>query len=193
MEKLGGDFTIDFTQLRSDILKELNNHIAPTKAIIQDQNGPRPQYPFLTCKFSTPYSPQQGQALETGKAIVSNNLDFKFDYQYTREEQPKITISITAYSETLDEAETKAMLAYRWFDFIGYEYLKEKDLIVVDRTDIQERDTLIIDDYERRKGFDVVLRTVDTDTRVVETIESVIVTGKQIGRASCRERVSSPV
>ena len=43
----------------------------------------------------------------------------------------------------------------------------------------------------KRLGYDELV--VDTTYRVMKTEEYSIVTGKQIGRASCRERVSSPV
>ena len=47
--------------------------------------------------------------------------------------------------------------------------------------------------YNTTRSVDASVSLQKSQENVNKSIEGVIVTGKQIGRASCRERVSSPV
>jgi hypothetical protein len=45
--------------------------------------------------------------------------------------------------------------------------------VVSDITGIQNRDILLVDDYERRNGFDVTLKTIRTLEKQIDIIETV--------------------
>ncbi len=84
-----------------------------------------------------------------------------------------MVLSISTYS--LDEAEAydKALEAQAWFKLIGYHDLKGMNLVVVGVTTLQDRSILIVDNFEKRIGFDVTLRVgVETKSRI-ETIEKI--------------------
>ena len=57
-----------------------------------------------------------------------------------------------------------------YFRFSGYQYLSDNGIIVVGVGNIQNRDLLEVDEYERREGFDVRMRTLDTIERITPEI-----------------------
>lgn len=161
---------INYTQIRDAIITQLNAFMAPVQVIMSEQKEDKPPYPFIGYKVTSPYNEQAiGLPIET----YENDPNIPQNTLYTRTEFPTMTISITAYSETIDEAEVNALKALSWFKYIGYQYLKDNGIVVVDTTSVQSRDTLIVSDYERRKGFDVILRVQSQVQRTIESIESV--------------------
>lgn len=166
---------INYTQIRDDVITQLKSYLN-IPVVLADQNEPKPSYPHFGYKVINPYSSEDGLAAETSEAIASLDENFDYDIKYTRSELPTMTISITTYSNTVDQAETIALSAASWFKFLGYEYLKSKNVVVVEVTDIQDRDTLIVDDYDRRRGFDVKLRVISQLTNIVSNIESAVIT-----------------
>ncbi len=163
---------IDFAQIRDDVINGLHGFM---ELIICEMEHikKKPPYPFLAYKFIVPFNPQGGQPIETGSLVESKDPAWEHDYEYTRISHDTMTLSITTYSKNSDESHQLALKAHSWFSFYGYEYLAEKGIIVSRLMSVQPRDTLIINDYERRQGFDVVLRVVSELKRTVETIESV--------------------
>ena len=170
---------INYVQIRDDIITQLNTYLG-IPVVMAEQNEPKPPYPHMTYKVMTPYIQESTLPAESYEIIPSLDPDYEHDIEYTRMEQPSMTISLSAYSLTPDESELKALAACAWFKFIGYEYLKDKNIIVIETSEIQDRDTLLIDNYERRRGFDVKLRVVSEITRVVATIESVDITTQNV-------------
>ena len=141
--------------------------------IMLEQVAEKPGYPFVGYKFTTPYNPEAGQAAETGANVPSADPAFTEDYEYTRTDQPTMTISITAYSKDSDQAHELALQARSWCAFHGYEYLKKHNIIVAQLGALQNRDTLIVGDYERRQGFDAVLRVTSQVKRTVPLVDIV--------------------
>jgi hypothetical protein len=60
-----------------------------------------------------------------------------------------------------------------WFTFYGQDFMDSNNLVVSDITGIQNRDILLVDDYERRNGFDVTLKTIRTLEKQIDIIETV--------------------
>lgn len=162
---------IDFIAIRDSIVTQLNAYLN-LKVIHTDQKQGKPSYPYLGYKFTSSYIAETGFPIENGADTASSDENFDYDFQYTRIEQPTIMLSLTVFSETIDEAEGIALNAMNWFKNVGYEYLKTNNIIVVDTTDIQNRDIVFVTDYERRQGFDVTLRVMSEVQRTIETIES---------------------
>ncbi|HZK01326.1 MAG TPA: hypothetical protein VFC96_00510, partial [Anaerovoracaceae bacterium] len=108
---------------------------------------------------------------ENTEAEPVGERDFEYDIEHTREEQPKMIVSINAYSLDGTEGHQLALDAEAWFKFVGQQYLKENGIIVVGTSNIQDRTIQIVDNYEKRQGFDVTIRVMDIRTMRTETIE----------------------
>lgn len=160
---------MNYTKIRDDIVKGLQSFLQ-VPVVPTDNNAKKPKYPFLSYKFTTIYRSQGGYNI-IHSPVPSKNPDFEFDIEITRQEQPEMILSISTYS--LDDAEScsLALTAKNWFVHHGYDFLKSKNIIVVDVTPIQDRTILIVDNYEQRLGFDVTLRITDEQKRIIEGIE----------------------
>lgn len=134
--------------------------------IFADQPAPRPAYPYISIKILNDYIPEPG----TGVLVSEDTLA---GVKQTLQSMPEKVLSITEYSRDLSTAGALAKKARDWFTFVGHPALKAEGYVVVEATAVINRDSLIIDDYERRRGFDVTLRFVDTVSRTVEAIEEV--------------------
>lgn len=137
-----------------------------TKYTTVDTDNPhvKPEYPYYSYKMTNLYTPDPF----TGTNTQVNKID---TISQSVVLQPKITISFNSYSDDVVEANQAALKAWEWFKFVGYLKLKDKNIIVVDVMSIQDRTVMLVDDYEHRQGFDVVLRTTHTIEREIETIE----------------------
>lgn len=141
----------------------------------QDQTQNKPTYPYMTYKFIVPYNQFNHQGNYSQKLVPSNDERFEYDFEETLELQPQMTISFDAYCKGEPDSQ---MIAYEtakkardWFEFIGYQDLKDINVVVVGIEAFGDRTTLIVDDYEARVGFDVVLRTTDILKKRFPTIE----------------------
>jgi|SRR5690625_1328978 len=132
--------------------------------ILGNQAAPRPSYPYIAINETTQYSPQAGH-------VENKNLPEDIKQIYVS--QPTFTLSVTAYGNQFDDTRELAERAFVWFSFSGFNELKNAGFIVVDQSDITNRDSLIVDDYERRRGFDVTIRFADKQERVIEEIKKV--------------------
>ena len=103
--------------------------------------------------------------------FVSNEIENKLvDLKETLSSNVEITFSFNAYSLSSLEAKNLGKLAHDYFRFAGYQYLSDNGIIVVDVGNVQNRDLLEVDQYERREGFDVRIRTLDTIERITPEI-----------------------
>ena len=163
---------INYSVIES-ILHKMNDDI-DVLAILDNQVAPKPSYPFITYKFLVPYIPQATKPI-VDKKLIANTTDIRFDYdfEYTQQEQPTLSVSINIYSNDELEALEVAYKVKDWFRFEAYEYFNSKNIVIVETTAIQNRDTLIVNDQERRKGIDIILRVTDEAVRIIETIEEV--------------------
>jgi hypothetical protein len=158
--------------IRNGIVAGLYNHLQKP-VIMAEQAENKPTYPYLSYKFIVPYNPDTGRGIEVSKLIPSDNPDFEYDFEETKIQQPTMTISFTAYSLDSLESQELALKAREWMDHIGYYDLKRLGVVVVSVEAMGNRDTLIVDEYERKVGFDVIIRVVHEVKRRLETIEEV--------------------
>jgi hypothetical protein len=91
--------------------------------------------------------------------------------EVTRKEQTHFTLSVSAYSMDEDEARDLAIKASYWFSFVGYDRLKSCNVVAISVTAIGDRTVEIVEDYEKRFGFDVRCRMGVGVTKRIETIE----------------------
>jgi hypothetical protein len=164
---------IDHIQIEKDIVSGLSTHLAQ-QVILVEQAENKPKYPFMGYAVTSPFIPESGHEVMVSNTVPSNDPNFDFDIEETNQTQPTMTISFTSYSKRdADPAHLLALNAYKWFSFVGYDYLKSKGIVVAELNPIEPRDVLIEVSYERRRGFDVQLRVVSEVKRTIETIESV--------------------
>jgi len=142
-------------EIRNAIVKSLHEHTG-THAVPQDTTGKRPPYPFITYKINTVLNGNTYSRVDN--VIESDNENFEHDVQVTRITQPKFTLSISAYSENELEAHDLAEKARQWFTFHGWLFLNDINVVVINATEVSERNQLLVDDIERRYGFDVRCR-----------------------------------
>lgn len=161
---------VDIRDLTNIIIKGIYNHLGKILVPINDLQ-PKEPYPYLTYNFTSIYIPFEGQGNYTHKLITSLDDRFEHDIEETIELQPTATLSINGYSEDVNEAYEAAKEIMNWFKHRGYQYLADNDIVVVDVTTVMNRTIHIVDHYEFRFGFDVIIRFSDVIDRRVETIE----------------------
>ncbi|HDR4393015.1 TPA: hypothetical protein ACOQ31_004824 [Bacillus cereus] len=155
-------------ELRAVLIPAIKKHCG-APIIMADQMGERPKVPHATYKLTTPYGKAVGQAEETG--VVING-----EYKLQRLSDYKTTISFTAYAMDDDDSVTLAQEIYDWFSFAGVDVLQSIGVAVADQTDVINRDAFVIEDYERRNGFDVILRVPYQQLKDIEWIDSAVIT-----------------
>jgi len=156
-------------QNKNVIIMGLNEYIN-VPVVPTDTADRKPNYPYMSYKI---LSALEGNTFALVDEIIpSDNPAFQYDVEVTRKEQSHFTISMNAYSLNEDEARELAIKATDWFNFYGTRFLSSHNLVVVNTTNINDRTQQIVDDYERRYGFDVRIRAARGITKRVETIES---------------------
>lgn len=123
---------------------------------------------FISHKITSP---------STDESTVQWNDDDKMIYR----SQFQMTVSLTVHSDDKGKALDTAQELRNWFDFQGYEYLKENNLVVVQIHPISDRTTFLETGYDNRVGFDVTIRATYEDERAIEVIERVELNDELIG------------
>ena len=178
------DYEVIRNAIVSGLYQQMQVPVVPT-----DTSQPKPSYPFVSYKFTTLYRPDASVMV---RSLIENTrpeeptepepppgTEFEYDVEYTLKEQPQMVLSVSTYS--LDEAEAYdlAIQVQSWFKLYGYRYLKESNLIVVYTTALQDRSVLLVDNFEKRIGFDVTLRTVHEQKTRIESIEAYVLEGEK--------------
>jgi len=130
----------------------------------------------MTYKFIVPYNHFGHQGNYSQNLVPSNDDRFEYDVEETLELQPQMTLSLNAYCKGEQDnqmiAYETAKKAMDWFKHVGYQDLSDLNVVVVNIEAFGDRTVLIVDDYEARVGFDVIMRTTDIIKRRFETIET---------------------
>lgn len=149
------------TEIQRELEKGLSRPV-----ILAEQSSKKPKYPYATVKVIVPFDP-------SGAHPSITDRDLENDIERTATSQPQMSLSVTIFGKSFDDSFQLAQQAHDWFAFKGYRDLKDMGYVVASIEPIMNRDSLIIDDYERRQGFDISLRFVHRQSRVVEEIKSV--------------------
>ncbi len=158
-------------EIRNAIVKGLYEYLGLIPIPIEDLQK-KESYPYMTYNFISPYTQFRGQGNYSIDFAPSDDERFEYDVEETLELQPQATISINAYSKDKLEAQELAKKAMDWFKHIGYQYLYDNNIVVVNIEAFGDRSILIVDYYEFRIGFDVIIRFTDVIKRRFETIEN---------------------
>lgn len=128
-----------------------------------DQTGDMPEYPFVTYKLISPY-------LETGGG--NDGVAAAHDgVLLTREKSIEQVFSFTAHDLDADVAYQTCFNTIDYFDFVGRDPLREEGIVVVGFSNVQNRDTFLTIDYERRVGVDVRIRVLDQSQMQYDSID----------------------
>lgn len=135
--------------------------------IIQaDQIGNAPEGPHVVYKITTSHGKDRGQAEETGLALHDK-------FVLLRTESFRRVISFTAYAMEDDDSLELAQAVHDWFTFAGYDELSMLGIVLIEATTVQNRDAFVLEEYERRNGFDVTLRMTRETQRELDYIERI--------------------
>lgn len=110
-----------------------------------------------------------------------------------RREQASMSLSLTACSQNRedgtggtiygeDEAQGIAERAHGWFAHSGYDYFMGKGIVVSEVTEIQGRNTLLVDEEANRKGFDVICSYISEERRKVGAVSKASIKRGKGGR-----------
>jgi len=161
---------IAIKEIRNAIVKGLYEYLGLIPIPIEDVQGKEP-YPYITYNFISPYTQFRGQGNYQRDLVPSNDERFELDVEETLELQPQATVSINTYSKDKLEAQELAKKAMDWFKHVGWQYLYDNNIVVVSIEAFGDRTIHIVDYYENRIGFDVIIRFTDEIKRRIETIE----------------------
>lgn len=158
-------------EVKRIIAEGLNNEF--TELIVEaEQVHKKPDYPFATFQVIVANQNEYVHDNIKRENVPITDPNFTYNVRKSKIEQPQMTMTINAYSLVTQEANELAQNIKDWLDFRGDLYLDSNNIVVVESEDIQQRDLLIVDNYERRYGFDVIIR-YDNEVNVdIETIES---------------------
>lgn len=163
---------MNYTDIRNTIVAGMYQDLG-TIPVPTDTNAPKPDYPFLSYKFTTLFRPDANTKVKTREFVPSNNDRFEYDVEHTLKQQPQMIISFSSYSLDDGESADLANKARKWFELAGRQYLKDNGIVVIEVTNIQDRTIQIVDNFEVRFGFDVRIRVYDETKTRTETIEKV--------------------
>lgn len=162
---------IAIKEIRNAIVKGLYEYLGLIPIPIEDVQ-PKESYPYITYNFINLYTQFRGQGNYTRDLVLSTDERFEYDVEETLELQPQATVSINAYSKDKLEAQELAKKAMDWFKHVGWQYLYDNNIVVVSIEAFGDRTIHIVDYYENRIGFDVIIRFTDEIKRRIETIET---------------------
>lgn len=148
------DYELVLSSVNKEIRKELN------QIVIREQQSIKAQleYPFATYSIINPYL--------NAKNYRSNDTGLT--------QSVEIVVSYTFYSQDSFEAISIAQQALTNLEHRGTrQELWEKKITIVEMTNVQNRDTFITIETERRTGFDVRLRVAHTTSKELNDIITV--------------------
>lgn len=152
-----------------DLLKAIQEAVetANDLTIIRaDQTGDLPQLPYATYKV---ISDRKGVGRETIEFV---DLPNQLDEQVERERN--VTLSFNIYGNTHDEAYELAKKLRRWFENNrSAEFCEENNITFASVTDVTNRTTFLVDSYDEKYGFDIIVRYNDVDQYEIDYFDTV--------------------
>lgn len=150
---------LDIQGIRVALIKGLQTFTGAT-TIRTETTAKQPPYPYTGVKF-TMLGQKIGQPAQYIRGTTA-----------VHEQDIEMTASITCYASTVGVAETLAYSALQYLETVGVDELKDKNIAIVQTTDLTDRTTFLTTDYEYRIGFDVRLRARAQITKEAEWIET---------------------
>lgn len=142
-----------------------------------DNPNKKPKYPYFSYKFTTLRQNIGEAGVFEDDFVKSTDKRFKYDVRTTATFQPKAIVSFNCYSDDLIDSQEQILKAWEWFKLKGRRILADKNIVVVDVGNIQDRSIVLVDNYEYRQGFDVEFRVLHQFEDRIETIEKYKIEG----------------
>ncbi|MFJ7891299.1 LIC_12616 family protein [Lysinibacillus xylanilyticus] len=145
------------------LVKLIRNQLATDTdltIIRADQPGDLPKLPYATYKV-----------LGHRKGVGQEDISYRDEpnaHVEKRVEERNATISFNCYGTTHDNAYEIAEKLRKWFVRGGSFYLDEIDVVIIDVSEVDNRTTFLIDAYDEKWGFDVIIRYLDMDENEVD-------------------------
>ena len=130
-----------------------------------DQKGKLPALPYATYKL---ISDRKGVGHENVEHIDSENQLIE-----QRSQERNATISFNVYGTSHDNAFEVAKQLRKWFEWRGSLFLEEINVALVDVTAVDNRSVFIINAYDEKYGFDVIIRYIDSDQYEIDYFDKV--------------------
>ncbi|MCM0627415.1 hypothetical protein M5J14_23325 [Lysinibacillus sp. OL1_EC] len=130
-----------------------------------DQTGDIPKFPYATYKVI-------GDRKGIGQEDVSH-VNKSDALSETRIQERNATISFNTYGTSHDNAYEVATQLRKWFEWRGSLYLDEINVVIVNLTDVTNRTTFLLDSYDEKWGFDVIIRYLDIDEHDIDYFDKV--------------------
>lgn len=165
---------MSLTNIINLLVLELHNKFSIPVVQIE-QVSEKPAYPFLGYKIITSNIKESGQKIIINELIPSTDINFTSDIKQTATEQIKFTVSFSAYCTTQMAAVELSTLVKNFIEFEMYLDLKDVGAVIYNIAAIGDRTILLSNEYEYRYGFDVIIKMINTSTRVIKTVEQIII------------------
>ena len=154
---------MDYQVIRNTIISRLHKALG-MPVILSDQTGERPAFPFVSYTVTSPYLPLGGPI----KTILTAD---GMPYELTTY-QIEIVFSFTAHDAAADGAITTALKMVDYYQRTAQTELASAGIVIVNVSDVQNRDQILVMEYERRSGLDVRFRVIDQTIGPAEIIET---------------------
>lgn len=160
---------MSIAEVRDAVIVPLYAFCDSVPIIKADDIGDRPEGTHATYKI-TLASKDIGQAAKGGEMVGGV-------FYVTSKTMERVTLSFNAYAADDFASRELADKIHGWFTFHGLETLDDAGIAVIEVTDIENRDVMILDEYERRNGFDVILRVGKVMSKQMDYIENADIQG----------------
>lgn len=163
---------IDYNRIKEVLRKGIWDNL--NVFFVDLENGdPRPDEQenitkFISHKFTSPL-------------IDSYDIEDTDNETMTLNSIVTMTVSLTCYADSKTNALNLAYKLRNWFNFKGYEYLKENNIIVKEIEATTDRTSFLETGYDHRVGFDVILRSTDKQQRNIDIIEVAEINNRKLG------------
>lgn len=150
---------IQYRAIRSAIVRNLSDHLGLEIIPIND-GGDLPKTSFMTydvsdiSEITPPVTYQEGSQERQIRGV-------------------SFSVSFLSYADDRVTSIENALRARDWFHTLGYQILKDLNVIVFSSTPVENRDIQIGVEWERRQGFEVELRAKSIATIPTEWIDTV--------------------
>lgn len=151
-----------------NLIKAIRNQLATDfglTIIRADQTGDIPALPYATYKV---IGDRKGFGRES-----SNYLDSPDALVETRDQTRNATISFNVYGTSHDNAYEVATQLRKWFEWRGSLFLDEINVAAVPVEEVGNRTTFLINSYDEKWGFDVIIRYLESDSLEIDYFDQV--------------------
>jgi len=130
-----------------------------------DQTGDVPALPYVTYKI---ISDRKGVGRESVEHIDGENQLIE-----QRSQERNATISFNVYGTSHDNAYEMAKQLRKWFEWRGSLFLEEINIALVSVSTVDNRSVFLVDAYDEKYGFDVIIRYIDSDEFEIDYFDKV--------------------